>query len=65
MLVLTFSLFARGWIGGGDQTGDETIFDGRNARLISDKVMQQTTHEKLLVRAPPNARFWRLPKSGR
>jgi hypothetical protein len=31
--------------------------------LISDKAMQQMTHEKLLVRAPPNARFWRLPKN--
>ena len=31
--------------GDGDQTGDETIFDRRDARLIVDKTVQQMTHD--------------------
>jgi hypothetical protein len=29
----------------GDQAGDETIFDGRDAGLIVDKAMEQMTHD--------------------
>jgi hypothetical protein len=29
----------------GDQSADETIFDGRNAGLIADKAMEQITHD--------------------
>jgi hypothetical protein len=29
----------------GDQSGDETIFDGRDTGLIADKAMEQITHD--------------------
>ena len=41
----------------GDQSGDETIFDGRDAGLTVDKAMKQMNHWSLHDRGQPDGRF--------
>jgi hypothetical protein len=55
----------------GDQSGDETVFDGRDAGLILDKAVKQITHDfKLLLKGsryhgtnfPPHMENWNQRK---